>query len=273
MKRSWRRIALALGVAAGMLLVPGGLLAQEEHHKPKEQPPKEQQPPPQQKPAPSWVDVVQHATAGPLPQPNNPPQKLSKDRQQGLISQQKQRTHQYDQNLQKQQKLVAGRSQTLQRQNRSQQYRFQQRYLDRLHQQQLALSHPRDFINDPFFFTAASYRYMRGGRYYEVNQYAAQLLYDAVNYGYEVGFQAGQADRADGWRFDCENSYAYQDANYGYEGFYIAADEYHYYFREGFRRGYDDGYYGRYRYGQTVDGGVRILGDVLKVIIDLRVIH
>jgi hypothetical protein len=32
-----------------------------------------------------------------------------------------------------------------------------------------------------------------GGRYYEMNQYGANLLREAVNYGYEQGFKAGRA--------------------------------------------------------------------------------
>ena len=44
-----------------------------------------------------------------------------------------------------------------------------------------------------------------------------------MNYGYEEGFQAGQADREDNWRgAGYQNSYAYQDANYGYNGYYVS---------------------------------------------------
>jgi len=95
-----------------------------------------------------------------------------------------------------------------------------------------------------------------------------------VNYGYEEGYRAGEADRLDHWRFDYESSYAYQDANYGYEGLYIGQDEYNYYFRQGFRRGYEDGYYARHRYGFVVEGGTfRVMTDVLRLIIDLRVLR
>ena len=80
------------------------------------------------------------------------------------------------------------------------------------------------------------------------------MLRQAVNYGYEEGFAAGQADRQDRWAFNYQDSYAYQDGNYGYGGFYVERDDYNYYFREGFRRGYEDGYYGRYRYGVYATG-------------------
>jgi len=41
---------------------------------------------------------------------------------------------------------------------------------------------------------------------------------EAVNYDYKHGFRAGQADREDRWRSNYQDSYAYQDANYGYGG-------------------------------------------------------
>jgi hypothetical protein len=41
---------------------------------------------------------------------------------------------------------------------------------------------------------------------------------EAVNYGYEHGFLAGKADRQDRWCSNYQDSYAYQDANYGCGG-------------------------------------------------------
>jgi hypothetical protein len=43
-------------------------------------------------------------------------------------------------------------------------------------------------------------------------------------------------------------------------------DEYSYYFRQGFERGYEDGYYGRYEYGRYNNGKYQILGNVLSAI-------
>jgi uncharacterized membrane-anchored protein len=71
-------------------------------------------------------------------------------------------------------------------------------------------------------------------------------------------------------RFSYQNSYAYQDANYGYGGYYVPQDEYNYYFRQGFRRGYEDGYYSRYRYGSYSNGKYTILGALLGSIIDMQ---
>ena len=87
------------------------------------------------------------------------------------------------------------------------------------------------------------------------------MLRQAVNYGYTEGFNAGAADRQDHWAPSYQDSYAYQDANYGYNGFYVEQDDYNYYFREGFRRGYDDGYNSRFQYGHTVNG-VNLMLDI-----------
>ena len=119
-------------------------------------------------------------------------------------------------------------------------------------------------------YGAPIYEYNRGGQFYQLNQYGADLLTRAVNAGYEEGFRAGQADRADNWQFDPNNCDAYNDATYGYDGYYVDVSEYQYYFREGFRRGYEDGYYGRYQYGTYSGGTYNILGDVLNLILDLR---
>ena len=92
------------------------------------------------------------------------------------------------------------------------------------------------------------------------------MLQDAVRRGYEEGYYAGQADLSDGWEFDYQNSYGYQDASYGYDSYYVSLDEYNYYFREGFQRGYEDGYYGQYEYGTYRSGKYEILGAILQTI-------
>jgi len=218
-------------------------------------------------PVPQWQ---QRPQPQPVPAPSFDQRNAPSQRQREQIEQERLRRSQYNQRLQAQQGVLQQRARLLQQQRRNAQYRYQQQYLERIRQQQLALQRAYDYNRDPYFYTAPSFRYSRGGRYYQVNQYAAQLLQDAVNFGYEQGFEAGHADRADHWRFDYRNSYAYEDADYGYTGLYIDRDEYAYYFREGFRRGYEDGYYRRSRYGVRVSGNLRILGDILRVIIDLR---
>jgi hypothetical protein len=109
-----------------------------------------------------------------------------------------------------------------------------------------------------------NYRYYRGGNYYYTSQQGAQMLREAVEYGYEEGYRAGQADRQDRWGYGYNQSYGYEDASYGYNGYYVDLDEYRYYFREGFRRGYEDGYYSRNQYGRYNNGGYNILGNILQ---------
>ena len=178
---------------------------------------------------------------------------------------------QYRQQVQVQDRLWTQRSALLQQQNRAAQYRFQQGYIERRRQQildQNARSY--DYNNDPNFYSASNYRYSRAGRSYQTNQYGADLLRQSVNYGYEEGFQAGQADQQDRWRTgNYQSSYAYQDANYGYNGYYVAQTEYSYYFREGFRRGYEDGYNTRSQYGSYSNGNYSILSAVLSQILNL----
>ena len=172
----------------------------------------------------------------------------------------------YRQQVQRQDVLWAQRSALLQQQKRAAQYRFQQTYLERRRQQipgtELRVRY--DYNNDANFYSAANYRYARAGRNCQTNQYGADLLRQSVNYGYDEGFQAGQADREDRWRASSyQSSYAYQDANYGYNGYYVSQAEYSYYFREGFRRGYEDGYNSRSQYGGQSNGNFSILTAVL----------
>jgi hypothetical protein len=121
------------------------------------------------------------------------------------------------------------------------------------------------FVPTFYFYNGPRYRYFRGGRYFIVNNFAADNLRQAVELGYQGGFRAGQADRRDRVGFSYGDEFAYQDATYGYAG-YIDLPDYQYYFRQGFIRGYEDGYYGRYRYGVYSNGVVNIFGSVLSQI-------
>lgn len=98
------------------------------------------------------------------------------------------------------------------------------------------------------------------------------MLQRAVNAGYEEGYRAGQADREDGWQYNPEDAYGYLDASYGYDAYDIDLSEYNYYFREGFRRGYEDGYYSRYEYGSYSNGRLGILGAILEQILGLQLL-
>jgi flagellar biosynthesis/type III secretory pathway protein FliH len=126
-----------------------------------------------------------------------------------------------------------------------------------------------DYNNDPYFYTAPTYRYTRAGRTYQTNRYGADLLKQSINRGYQEGVQAGQADRQDRYRGNYQSTYAYQDANVGYTGMYVDQGEYNYYFRQGFQRGYQDGYNARTQFGQSNNGG-GILANVLSAILSLQ---
>jgi len=156
------------------------------------------------------------------------------------------------------------RERQLQQQRRINNLRYQQRYWNRLREDQLRLQQARYYDN-----LINNYSYYRGGNYYYTSQYGAEMLRNAVENGYQEGFQAGQADREDGWGFDYQNSYGYQDGAYGYDSYYVSLDEYNYYFREGFQRGYEDGYYSRYQYGNYSGGKYQILGSILSGILNL----
>jgi hypothetical protein len=177
---------------------------------------------------------------------------------------QQERWNQYNNRWQQWNRLRDQRQRELERERRNAYLRYQTAYWNRLRQDELRLQQARYYDN-----LINNYRYYRGGNYYYTSQYGAEMLRNAVNYGYEQGFEAGQADRQDGWQFDPNNSFAYQDGLYGYDGYYVSTDEYGYYFREGFRRGYEDGYYGRYQYGQYSGGKYQILGSILGSILDL----
>ncbi len=152
------------------------------------------------------------------------------------------------------------------------QYRFQEDYLERQRQEQTALRNngQPDYERDPYFYTAPIYRYSRGGHSYEINQYGADSLRQAVNYGYQEGFQSGAADHQDHWRSDYRSSYAYQDANYGYNGYYVDQQDYNYYFRQGFLRGYQDGYNSQSRYGAYSNGSYSVLGNILAQVLGFQ---
>jgi flagellar biosynthesis/type III secretory pathway protein FliH len=99
------------------------------------------------------------------------------------------------------------------------------------------------------------------------------VLREAVNNGYAEGVRAGEADRQDGYRSAYQSSYAYEDANYGYTGMYVDQGDYNYYFRQGFQRGYQDGYNARSQYGQNSNGTLGILGSVLSAILNLQALR
>jgi hypothetical protein len=195
---------------------------------------------------------------------------LSPQEQQQRINEERQRQADYQQRLDQQVRAAQAQAARLQTQRRNAQYAQQQRYLQTLQEQQRQLQATRDYSRDPAYTTAPSYRYNLGGTYHQTNQYGVNVLKQAVNDGYQQGVQAGQADRADRAPSNYQRSFAYQDANYGYNGNYVPQTDYNYYFRQGFRRGYQDGYATRAQYGTVSTGNVSILSSILSSILGLQ---
>jgi hypothetical protein len=195
--------------------------------------------------------------------------------QQQQIAEQQQRTAQVQRNLEEQLRLAQAHNAQLEQQKRTTQYQIQQEYARSLEQQRVQVQNDRNYNYraDPYFSTSMNYRYTRDGRSYRTNRYGADVLRQAVNNGYQEGFRAGDADRRDHWRYNYQDAFAYRDANYGYVGRYVNQTDYNYYFRQGFRKGYEDGYYRRAKYGRQVNGRYTVLQVVLGGILKLQVIR
>jgi hypothetical protein len=192
---------------------------------------------------------------------------VAREEQQARLKQQQNQALQYRRMLERQNKLALEQEAKLAKQNRKAYSRFLKQYNARLAQQHRQLLIARNYSNDRYFSSPYIYQYAVSGAPRYTNQYGADVLKQAVNYGYQEGYQAGQADRQDRWAADYRNSYAYTDANYGYNGYYVSQSDYNYYFRQGFQKGYDDGYYSRSQYGNSLNGSTSILGSVLSALL------
>lgn len=124
-----------------------------------------------------------------------------------------------------------------------------------------------------YYVRPAHYRYFYGGTWYTTSNYGADVLRQAVDWGYREGMRAGRADRNDGWQPDYRDSVAWRDGGFGYGGRYVSRADYAYYFRQGFQRGYDDGYFGRMQYGRYVDNDVVIAQAVIATILGLQLLR
>jgi flagellar biosynthesis/type III secretory pathway protein FliH len=116
---------------------------------------------------------------------------------------------------------------------------------------------------------ARQYRVYRNGGYYQTDQRGIDLLQQAVNRGYQQGYQAGQQDRAYGRRGNYAYSNQYRSGNYGYQS-YVDSSQYRHYFQQGFERGYQDGYNRSTQYGYNSGNGLNILGTILQSILNFR---
>jgi hypothetical protein len=203
--------------------------------------------------------------------------------QQQHVAKQEQRAIRSNQNVDQRTRIVQRQTAQLQRQ-RAAQYQVEQRNAarllqqrQRLQQEQLRLQQQRlQAARNPrvvYVNTAPRYRYIVRGVPRQTSQYGADALRQAVNYGYREGFRTGRSDRVNGYAANYANSAEYRNATYGYSGNYVDRSDYNYYFREGFQRGYDDGYYGRSQYGNYTNGSASILGTVLTSLLGLQAIR
>src|SRR5262249_25613443 len=113
------------------------------------------------------------------------------------------------------------------------------------------------------------YRLYRGGQYYETDQRGVDLIRRAIDSGYQQGYKAGVNDRRYRRVDNYRDEVLYKTGNYGYQN-YVDLDQYQYYFREGFERGYSDGYDSESRYGSYSGGKWSILGNILNGILNAR---
>jgi len=202
-------------------------------------------------------------------EPAHKPAAVPAQEQQQRAAQEEQRTSAYKRTLDHQVHVVQQKTATLDRAKRPAQLRAQQAYAAELQKQRQEMPDRRDFTADPYVSAPGKYRYLVDGAVRQTNEYGAQVLRQAVDNGYQQGYLAGQADRADHWKSSYQTSPAYEDANYGFAGNYVAQADYNYYFRQGFRRGYQDGFGARLQYGANSNGTTSILSNVLTRILGL----
>jgi Membrane protein involved in colicin uptake len=197
-------------------------------------------------------------------------EQVSTQEQQRRTQQEQQRAAEYKQRLDEQVRVAQQQAAELQTQRRVAQARAQQQYAAELREQQQRLAAQHDYSRDPYVNAPQNYRYVIDGNTHQTNQYGADVLRRAVNTGYQQGFGAGEADREDRRRSSYRNSFGYRDANFGYGGNYVDQSDYNYYFREGFRRGYADGFSSRSQYGTSSNGTPTILSTLLTTILGLQ---
>jgi hypothetical protein len=198
------------------------------------------------------------------------PKSVPPQEQQQRVNDQHQRDTAYKAALADRVRNTQQASTALQQQKRSAQYTVNEQYAANLRQQQQRLNTPRDIQRDPYSSAPMTFRYTVGSTDRETNRYGADVMRQAVNNGYQQGFKAGRADRKDHWSSNYQQSYGYQDANFGFSGNYLPQSDYNYYFREGFRRGYEDGFARHPQYGTVVNGSASILGTILTGILGLH---
>lgn len=143
----------------------------------------------------------------------------------------------------------------------------QRAYQQRIRAQQARQAAQRRAYSRHYSY-APAYRYNYGGRWYNTSHYGANMLRNAVQRGYQEGLRAGRSDRYG--RYDFRRSNVWISGSYGYGGNYVSRSDYAHYFRQGFQRGYEDGFYGRGRYGHRINGEAVIIQAVLEAILGFQ---
>ena len=139
-------------------------------------------------------------------------------------------------------------------------YKQMQKQERKLQKQQRKLQRQQDRYN------RMRYRVYQNGSYYDTDERGVQMLQQAVNYGYQQGFRAGQYDRSNRVSYGYSAQNMYRMGNYGYQG-YVDQNQHQYYFQQGFQRGYQDGYNRRNQYGSN---GRNILSTILSNILNIQ---
>ena len=193
----------------------------------------------------------------------------TQQQQQARIDENRRRQSDYERVLDQRMRDAREQQAHLQQQRRMAAYEEQQRYYAHLQAQRARMRSERDYNIDPYYDDLPTYSYRVGNTIRVTSEYGADLLEQAVTYGYDQGVHVGRADRLDRRVSSYRSTFAYQDANYGYAGQYVSQNDYNYFFREGFRRGYTDGYGSRSQYGSFNNGSGSILANVLSGILGL----
>ncbi|MBK6425971.1 MAG: hypothetical protein IPF82_07180 [Blastocatellia bacterium] len=165
--------------------------------------------------------------------------RVSDQIQRSRIAENKARVSTYNNYLIRQTRIADQRRRELQLQRRLAQARYMEDYWRRLAQQQQRVNswQSYNYNNDPYFYTPANYRYRVRRQLLRNEPVRCEPPSAGHQRGLPGGYDAGRADRNDSWRYGYQDSFAFQDANYGYNGMYVSQSSYNYYFRQGFQRG------------------------------------
>ena len=121
---------------------------------------------------------------------------------------------------------------------------------------------------------ADRYRVYRNGGWYNTDRRGTELLRRAIEEGYRQGFATARRDRNRRLsQMNWGGSSIYRSGQYGWQS-HVDRSLYQHYFRQGFERGYQDGFNsgGHLRYGSYTGGNgiATILGSILESILNVQ---